>query len=132
MFFTDTEHRMLLASLSREKAHLLENPEFEDLVSVIANIERKISELQHNREGHWYDVNANKSPKEGEQVLVKLGRYGTYSLCKYTNDLYSVDKYDFPNEQGKAGFYCYDSHIGYYPLENVVKWMRIPKEVNYV
>lgn len=129
MFFTDEEHRMILASIAREKAHLLENPEFKSLINVLNNIERKISRLQH-RKGPWVDVKDSKKPQDREQVIVRLGN-DSYCLANYAKDLYKVDKYDFYQERGKAGFYCYDTEVGYYPLDGVVKWMKIPLEVEF-
>lgn len=136
MYFTDTEHRLLLAAIEREKEFVKNDKDLSkhtgqiNLVEALEIIKNKLSKLQ-NKKGPWISVNDSKKPKDREQVLVKLSNDCCY-LARYATDLYKVDKYDFSLESGKAGFYCYDSETGYYPLDGVIKWMKIPKEVIYV
>lgn len=47
-----------------------------------------------------------------------------YSVCKWVNDLYKLDKYDFPDQRGIPGFAIYDSEYGWGKYEPDA-WMPI-------
>lgn len=51
-------------------------------------------------------------------------------VCRFSNNLFKVDKYDFYEYRGrkkKKGFYGYDGEWGYYEINNVIAWMPLPE-----
>lgn len=67
-------------------------------------------------------------PKEDGSYLCTYGKYhmGVY---RFTNDLYSVDDYDFAEYKyrKRKGFYVYDSEWGYSKVDYVKAWMPLPQ-----
>ena len=78
----------------------------------------------------WVNVKDELPTKYGKYLVIEevFGK-AMISLCFFSNDLYSVDHYDFAkyrNKKDKRGFYEYNGEFGY----NVVKalaWMPIPE-----
>jgi len=132
--FTDTEHRLLLAALRRERNAIekdvvlvSEDDNAVDLIASLNSIERKISSIQ--RAKVWFDT--SEKPLDDEYVLTMsngLDGRPYYELCWWSDNLYKIDKYDFYDKKGKAGFYIHDSEFGYLEVDGVKKWARIPKE----
>lgn len=50
-----------------------------------------------------------------------------YDICWFAKDLYEVDRFDFPNEKNKPGFYKYDSEYGNYIISDITHWMPLPE-----
>lgn len=67
--------------------------------------------------------------KDGEYLVTVRGTTNRYyiTLCNFALNLYEVDKYEFDNRRGIAGFYKYDSEYGYYEVLNAVAWMPLPE-----
>lgn len=69
---------------------------------------------------------SEKLPDEEGSYLCTYGKYhmGVY---RFSNDLYSVDDYDFTEYKGRAGFYAYDSEWGYGEVDYITAWMPLPE-----
>ena len=76
----------------------------------------------------WIPVK-DELPKEEGQYLVteKLLNYYIRNICNWSNDLYKLDKYEFPDKKGVAGWYDSDPEWGYYGVDNVVAWIKLPE-----
>ena len=72
-------------------------------------------------------------PKDRQRCLVTLkSSYGFpeyIDILMYSDDLYSVDRFDFENEKGKNGFYGYScsDDCGYIYYDDVIAWMPLPE-----
>ena len=74
----------------------------------------------------WISVKDKLPKKDGKYLCVVDGIIHLYiKVCSYTNNLYSVDKYDFYDGKGESGFYNLDTEYGYY-REKVSYWMKLP------
>lgn len=73
----------------------------------------------------WIPV-SDRLPDERKKCLVTF-KSGYVGIMYYAPDLYRVDKYDFCNKKGKAGWYDYDSECGYYSRDDVIAWMPLPE-----
>ena len=69
---------------------------------------------------------SERLPEEDGSYLCTYGKYhiGVY---RFTNDLYSVDDYDFMDCKGKRGFYVYDSEWGYSEADYITAWTELPE-----
>lgn len=75
----------------------------------------------------WISVKDKLPKKDGEYLCVVDGVIHLYiKVCSYTNNLYSVDKYDFYDGKGESGFYNLDTEYGYC-REKVSYWMKLPE-----
>lgn len=86
-----------------------------------------IEALEKQDKYRWHDLkkNPNDLPlDEGEVICCEFYADGkfSYDVAAYSNDLYSVDKYDFYDKKGQPGFYDYDSEYGYY--ETTCHWWK--------
>lgn len=78
----------------------------------------------------WIPVSERLPENDGVYLCsYDLGRYcydtiGTYG---FSNDLYSVDDYNFSGCEGKKGFYDYDSEVGYFEIDCITAWMPLPE-----
>lgn len=45
----------------------------------------------------------------------------------FSKDLYKVSRYDFEDEEGKAGFYFYDNEWGFTKVDTVTAWRGKPE-----
>lgn len=75
--------------------------------------------------GEWIQC-SERLPDEEGSYLCTYGKYhmGVY---RFSNDLYSVDDYDFTEYKGRAGFYAYDSEWGYGEVDYITAWMPLPE-----
>lgn len=69
---------------------------------------------------------SERLPEEDGSYLCTYGKYhmGVY---RFSNDLYSIDDYDFTDYKGVRGFYVYDSEWGYSEADYITAWMPLPK-----
>lgn len=75
----------------------------------------------------WHTINKRPTNTKARYlVAVKIGKHYVYDLAGWSNDLHSVDKYNFEMNSG-AGFYRYDSEWGYVRTRNVVLWSELPE-----
>ena len=75
----------------------------------------------------WISIKDRLPRKRGKYLCVVDGflHNPNIRVLSYTNNLYSVDKYDFYNRKGKSGFYDYDSEYVYCEID-VYYWMKLP------
>ena len=77
----------------------------------------------------WIPV-SERLPETDGQYLCQVGYIRTvcFEVLRFSNDLYSVDEYDFEKCKGKnaCGFYEYDSEWGHFAVD-VVAWMPLPE-----
>ena len=73
----------------------------------------------------WIPV-AEKLPSKEGRYLCFWGT-GVMEVLRFSNDLYEVDKYDFYEHKGKAGFYAYDSEWGYSEVDYITAWAELPE-----
>lgn len=86
---------------------------------------QQYEDLEEN--SRWNDYSIVKPTDENKYYLVytrKFGNVGFYTLAKYANNLYDVDRFDFYDEKGKSGFYYFDSEFGYLTIE-CMYWVEI-------
>lgn len=71
----------------------------------------------------------SSTPTEEKAYLVKKVVFDSviYDVCKWSNNLFEVDEYDFGEYKGIGGFYDYDSEFGYLLEDDVVAYMEIPE-----
>ena len=74
----------------------------------------------------WIPVNGTP-PKDGQKCLVTVEYFGSKKdrevvMGTYSKDLYKIDKNDFYDKKGKAGWYGFDSEYGYYEILDVKAW----------
>lgn len=88
-------------------------------------IQETVKEIKNDQ---WTPM-SDRPPEDGTKCLVtqRFGNVRIVSDATYSSDLYRVNKYDFIDRKGMAGFYNHDSEIGYIELENVIAWMPKPK-----
>ena len=74
----------------------------------------------------WIPVDEGK-PKDGTACLVTYSRVHV-RIATFAEDLYEVDKYDFHNKRGVAGWFYFNDEWGMcFDVDNVVAWMPIPE-----
>lgn len=82
---------------------------------------------------NWHKIvdenNKKYYPKENGQYLIcyKYCDDLMYDVGSYTNDLSTLNEYDFPADEysGKFGFYDLDTEWSYFPLSKVYAWAEI-------
>lgn len=80
----------------------------------------------------WIPVEA-KLPEDRQECLLTIVLSGRkyVEIGTYSTDLYSVDKYDFADRKGVAGWHYVDSEYGNLEhVGDVVAWMPMPKAYN--
>lgn len=82
-------------------------------------------ELIEHKTGVWIKVE-DDIPKDREEVLTR-DKNGICDVLSYSDDLYTVDEFDFYNMKGKSGFYDYDSEFGYFVVDDIIEFMYIPE-----
>lgn len=77
----------------------------------------------------WHDYSVEKPPKDGDYLVcgIGVGGYRFLHLESYTEDLHSVDDWDFSDKEGVAGWYDYDSEWGYHECRGITHWMELPE-----
>lgn len=87
-----------------------------------------MTQMKNKMENPWHDTLADP-PKEGGEYLCATwwSTHGlpSYRVLDYSMNLYQVDKYEFADRKGKAGWYYYDSEWGYRSRDDVTHWMPI-------
>ena len=78
----------------------------------------------------WRSVKQDGYPHEEAYYLctVAVYQYRFLRVLAFSNDLHSVDSFDFRENIGECGFYGSDSEMGYYKEDSVVAWMPLPEE----
>lgn len=75
----------------------------------------------------WFNCNEMLPEKDGKYLCqISDGRHDYIELLSFTKNLYKISKYDFYDKKC-AGFYEYDSEWGYYDIDNVIVWCKLPK-----
>lgn len=74
----------------------------------------------------WIPVDEGK-PKDGTACLVTYSRVHV-RIATFAEDLYEVDKYDFHNKRGVAGWFYFNDEWGMcFDVDNVIAWMPLPE-----
>ena len=73
----------------------------------------------------WIPVK-ERLPEEKCKCLVYKKHIGLSALVSFTNDLESIDEYDFQGQK-RWGFFYYDSEYGYCESLGVTHWMPLPE-----
>lgn len=75
----------------------------------------------------WISVK-DRQPDHAGSYLVCYDVWGTniISVCSWTDNLKSVDDFDFYHES-RAGWYDYDGEYGYFERTNITYWMKLPE-----
>ena len=81
-----------------------------------------VAEVQH---GEWIPVK-ERLPEEKCKCLVYKKHTRLSALVSFTNDLESIDNYDFQGQK-RWGFFYYDSEYGYCESLGVTHWMPLPE-----
>lgn len=81
-------------------------------------------------EMEWINVKDRLPTNYGQYLVIEeiFGR-AMIDLCRFSNDLYSVDHFDFSkyrNKKDKRGFYKYHGEFGYSVVKPLA-WMPIPE-----
>ena len=76
----------------------------------------------------WIPVTERLPIQEGEYLVTvnNIGGRPFRSIVRWANNLYNVDRYDFPFAKRK-GWYYYDSEWGYCEETDVIAWMPLPE-----
>ena len=75
----------------------------------------------------WFDAKTNPPKEEGQYLCVSSGfNVQHYWILGYTNNLESVNEYDFQGNV-RPGWYEYDSEYGHYEVISVTHWMPLPE-----
>ena len=48
-------------------------------------------------------------------------------VLDYANDLYKIDRFDFHDKKGVAGWFYFDDEYGLIEVENVIGWRPLPE-----
>ncbi len=75
----------------------------------------------------WNKYPDNPPSKKKEYLVVKniFDLFQKIDVCAYSKNLYTVDKFAFPEEK-RPGWYDYDSEYGYYEITNITHWTELP------
>lgn len=85
--------------------------------------------MQINKmQDEWISCKDRPPKKNGRYLVTRKGLYNNVEILSYAKDLYKVDRYDFHDQKGKAGWYDFSGEYGYYSVNGVVAWMELPKE----
>lgn len=93
--------------------------------AAIAGMKREIERMVVAGTPKWIPV-AERLPEEKCKCLVYKKHTGLSALVSFTNDLESIDKYDFQGQK-RWGFFYYDSEYGFCESLGVTHWMPLPE-----
>lgn len=90
-------------------------------------VDMAIEALQEPQVGDWVPV-SERLPEEEGKYLCAYGK-NFMRVYSFSNDLYSVDDYDFAKYkfEKKKGFYTYDSEWGYLEVDFIKAWQPLPE-----
>jgi hypothetical protein len=96
------------------------NPHIDDIIKAIEGIPLCKS--------GWNPV-GERLPEDGAYLVTrKTNRGNAIGIASYAKDLYTIDKFDFVDKNGKGGWYEYDYECGYYEVtESIIAWQELPK-----
>lgn len=111
---------------AKEAIGILRNAAFLGTEKDCQKIEDAINVIEKYLEKfRWHPYPEEKPEKEAYYLCKFNGQYGAYhDVCKWVNDLYKLDKYDFPDRQGVSGFAILDREYGWEEYEPDA-WMPI-------
>ena len=116
---------------AKEAIGILRNAEFLGTEKDLQKIEDAINVIEKCLEKfrwHWHPYPDEKPCKEAYYLCKFNRQYGAYyDVCKWVNDLYKLDKYDFSDRQGVSGFAILDREYGWGEYEPDA-WMPITGE----
>lgn len=73
----------------------------------------------------WHKYSEEKPTVEGQYLTCRIRPYGVvHRVCRWSNNLYNIDKRDFFDKQSESGFWVYDSEVGCYEV-NCDYWCEI-------
>ena len=86
-----------------------------------------IERMEKEPERKWIPV-SERLPEEEGRYLCAYGK-NVMNVYPFSNDLYSVDDYDFAEYkfEKKKGFYTYDSEWGYCEANFIKAWQTLPE-----
>ena len=88
----------------------------------------RISQYYH---GGWIPCQERLPEEDGEYLVLYYirSRYKPYiyDVMSFANDLYKIDKYDFPDKKGQKGWFYCDPEYGLCEYNNVYAWMPLPE-----
>ena len=73
----------------------------------------------------WIPITQALPQKDGKYLCTT--KRGSVETAYYATNLYKIDKYDFCNERGVAGWYDYSSEVGFYRCgRDIIAWAEMP------
>lgn len=93
-------------------------------------LQKYIDAIKALEQTRWIPISERNPNKNGKYLVTVRGLMGEYVKVEtiyYAEDLYKIDKFDFIDKQGVAGWYFFESEWGYYEFDNVVAWMPLPQ-----
>lgn len=106
-------------SVLRNAAFLGTDKDMEKIEAAINVIEKYLEKFR------WHPYPDEKPYKEAYYLCKFNWQDGAwYSVCKWANDLYKLDKYDFPDQRWISGFAICDREYGWEKYEPDA-WMPI-------
>lgn len=93
---------------------------------IVSGLKRAINHVTAEPPADQWIPCSERLPEEDGSYLCTYGKYhmGVY---RFSNDLYSIDDYDFTDYKGVRGFYVYDSEWGYSEVDYITAWTELPK-----
>lgn len=77
----------------------------------------------------WIKCSDQLPEEKGYYLVVKqIFNFQLMDVVRFTNNLYEVDDLDFPKDRydDVSGWYECDDEMGYYILDNVTHWSKLP------
>ena len=72
----------------------------------------------------WISVSEKLPKKSGEYLCtLQIGNdMRIVKMISFAKNLYKIDRFDFYEKKGKAGFFDFDNNYGFYEISNVIAW----------